>query len=570
MSRTIQGRFFENLERDPARHCISFVDVKGEFAWLSREEFFFKAMCYGGVLHEKGLCSGDAGVVVSVDPEHSATTVLAMLMLGARPLLVAPPAIQGVNSSLKSVVRHVVEKTGAKVALLPEEMAGDEAELKAANPGAHLEFGFAGLAAGEVSRDPEPAPSPNSIAAMQLTSGTTGFPRIAVWEQERMIAGIEGMARGMGVGSDDIYLNWTPLYHDMGLVNNFLCCMVNGIPLVLLSPIDVIRRPALWMRVLQDSKATTTWSPNFGFAVAADRCTEAELEGVRLDHVKGFWNAAERIHLDTFKKFHERFEPYGVKWEALKSNFGCVESIGGATFSDPDGPLVAERVDIVGMQKTGMAETVTDTVDLEQAQWIVSCGQAYPGLEVHIFDADGEELPDGAVGEVGLKTDARLVEYLDLPDETAAAIRGEYLFTGDLGYMRGPEFFWTGRKRERINLHGKKYDPSEFEAVVFDVEGLRKGCFVAFGLDDVAQGTQKLVIIVEVDDPIERSYRDISKDVRREVTMQLGVTIGELALVPKGTLTKTSSGKRRHRHFRNLYLGGELEILYETGVSRID
>ena len=68
---------------------------------------------------------------------------------------------------------------------------------------------------------------------MQLTSGTTGFPRICVWQQRNVTAAFDGMAAAMGVGGDDRFVNWTPLYHDMGLINNFLMCVTRGIPLVM-------------------------------------------------------------------------------------------------------------------------------------------------------------------------------------------------------------------------------------------------------------------------------------------------------------------------------------------------
>ena len=160
--------------------------------------------------------------------------------------------------------------------------------------------------------------------------------------------------------------------------------------------------------------------------------------------------------------------------------------------------------------------------------------------------------------------------YKEDPAETEAALFGGWVLTGDLGYTRAGEFFWTGRDRERINLHGKKYDPSDFESVLLTIDGLRKGCFVAFGVDDKAQGTQTLVIVAEVEDSISADqYKALGNLVRRTIQVQLGVTIAELAFVAKGTLTKTSSGKRRHRHFREMFVGGELDAVYQSGVGRI-
>jgi hypothetical protein len=62
-----------------------------------------------------------------------------------------------------------------------------------------------------------------------------------------------------------------------------------------------------------------------------------------------------------------------------------------------------------------------------------------------------------------------------------------------------------------------------------------------------------------VRDSTERTPDEISSDIRNRVFLQLGVNINDVVLVSQDTLTKTSSGKRRHRFFRKLYLDGKLE-----------
>ena len=88
--------------------------------------------------------------------------------------------------------------------------------------------------------------------------------------------------------------------------------------------------------------------------------------------------------------------------------------------------------------------------------------------------------------------------YLDDPESTDEAIHGHLLKTGDLGYIRHGEFFWTGRLRERITVRGRKIDPSDFEAVLLEVPGLRPGAFTVFGVDDAAAGTRRVVVVAEV------------------------------------------------------------------------
>ncbi len=353
-----------------------------------------------------------------------------------------------------------------------------------------------------------------------------------------------------------------------------LCC---GVPLAQMTPHDFIKRPALWLRTLSNIQATVTWSPNFGFAVCAAAVRDADLEGVRLDEVRAFYNAAERIHQSTIQRFHERFAPFGVGPHALRTNFGCAENVGGATFSDPHGPYVVECVDADCLEKDRLAVPAPAGAAGRQGRTaeIVGVGRPAPGLEIEILDDDREPLPPGTVGELAIRTPSRLLRYLDDEEATRRAIHDDLLLTGDLGYVRNGEVFWVGRVRERIVLSGRKFDPRDFEQAMLSVEGLRPGCFVAFGVDDPARGSQKLVIAAEVRDSLAspateeaRGGGETTEDTRDElehlrqrvhaaVLQEVGVRIDELMLVPQGSLTKTSSGKRRHRHCKDLYLRGE-------------
>jgi len=566
----VVGRILGLAEADPGRRCIAFLDAEGAFEWIDRQSFVARARLAEGALRRTGLRPDGVLLLVSVDPRECATLVLAALLVGARPLLLAPPSIQGVQSSLTAVLHSVLERTRADVTVVPPNLHHLAAELASTCPGTRVVVGADRLLAGEAAESTERAspelvsPLDTSIGLLQLTSGTTGFPRIATWRHDALLAALDGMAAGMGLREDDVYLNWTPLYHDMGLVNNFLLCQARGVPLSLLSPLDVVKRPAHWIRALATTQATTTWSPNFGLALAADRVQEAELDGVRLDHVRGVWNAAERVHLSTMERFWARFGPLGLAREALRTNFGCVETIGGVTFSAARASFRAERVDLAQLQEGAPVRALETGVEGVRVQSIVGLGPAYPGAELAVFDGAGERLPEGHLGAIAVRAAGTFSGYFGDAEASRAARVGEFVWTGDEGYLRDGELFWTGRRKERINLQGRKYDPSEFERTLDAVPGLRPGCFVAFGREDPARGTEGLVLLAEVV-PMEPSeLADVAARVRRAVALGHGLLLDVLWLMEKGALTKTSSGKRRHLHFQELFLSGRLVPLYRA------
>ena len=141
-------------------------------------------------------------------------------------------------------------------------------------------------------------------------------------------------------------------------------------------------------------------------------------------------------------------------------------------------------------------------------------------------------------------------------DATEAALVGNLLLTGDMGYLRDGELFWTGRARERITAHGRKIDPSDFEPALLEVAELRPGSFVAFGVDDPRLGTQRVVIVSEIHPESVAPAPTIRASVKKAVIERLGVAVDEVILVKAGTLVKTSSGKRRHRHWAQIYAAG--------------
>ena len=554
-ARSIQATLQTRLETSPDARALAYFDASRNFHWHAFGKLIEQASGPHAALVDAGLKPGDVAVILMSQPDESSRMLMGVLLAGGVPLLVAPPLIQGSNSSLPAIFKDVRKKTQARVVVYANRALAEQLH-------AHQSEASRAVIADEI---PHVSPATlqfaarpaRSIAAMQLTSGTTGSPRICVWTHEKVQAALAGMAQAMDLGPGDTFLNWTPLYHDMGLINNFMLCLLHEIPLVLMSPFDLMKCPALWLQALSETRATTSWSPNFGFALAAQRSTEKQLDGIRLDHVRGLWNAAERIHYATLVEFQQRFEPYGLAPQAIKTNFGCAENIGGATFSDPDGPYRVELLDPVALQERQEAIPAGPG---QEAMPVVGVGKGHPGITIHILDPDGRRLPEGRVGEVALETTSQMEGYLGEPEETASVMIDGLLKTGDLGFLRDGELFWTGRTRECIAFRGRKIDPSDFEAPLLTIPDLRPGCFVAFGVDDAATGTEKIVIVSEVNGESHRPLETVRRDVRQAVASQLGLlNLGEFVMVDRGTLTKTSSGKRRHRHFRELYLRGELE-----------
>jgi acyl-CoA synthetase (AMP-forming)/AMP-acid ligase II len=481
---SLQAEILARLSESPDGRCICFYGARETLHWQSRSQLYSKSVAVAQQLRQEGVQSGDVCIIVLPSGERAVNALLATLLLGAIPLLIAPPELVGGNLELHQTLHSAIHRTRPRVVICSPSIQPERIRIEKDFPATRFVFPT-DVEDMELKSEPfAPAlPAPTDIAAMQLTSGTTGAPRICVWDHKGVLAALDGMAAAMALSASDLCANWTPLYHDMGLVNNFFLCLARGIPLVLLSPQEFVRRPALWLRCLTQTGATITWSPNFGFALTARKAQESELEGVRLDRVRAFWNAAERIHAETLDAFHRRFAALGVRREALKTNFGCAENVGGATFSCANELPPCEHLDRRFLDERGIARVSPATSDAEKVV-LVSTGAAHPAINIRILSPRGRVLPDGHVGEICLDTPSRMLRYHQNAFETRRALRGGLLHTGDLGYLRNGHLFWVGRLRDRITIHGKKIDPSAFESIFTSTPGLREGCFAAFGVPD--------------------------------------------------------------------------------------
>lgn len=565
---SLQERLYRRLDEAPDSRAIAYYDAAEKLAWISYSEFYNQSLEVAAQLAANGFGKGDVCVIVLPSGHLAARSIMAVLQMGGNPLLVAPPAVQGSLLDLPRILKHTVRTSEAKVVLCANTMTDLREDLEKDLEGVTLLFGEEEIVqAGATPELERIYPASDDIGAMQLTSGTTGFPRVCVWSQEGILAALDGMEAACGITQEDICFNWTPLYHDMGLINNFMLCMTAGIPLVLFSPHEFVKRPYLWLKAMQETESTFTWSPNFGYAITAQRTRDRQIEGLDLSHVKAFWNAAERIHYDTVVAFYERFKDYGLQKSALKMNFGCAENVGGATFTAMDEDYQVEHLDANKLYGDWVAEEIPE--GQEGGVSIVSCGQPHPTLGIEILSDDNELLPEGHVGRVALRTPSRLLYFKGDEASTQAAHHADLLLTGDIGYKRNNNLYWVGREKERITLRGKKYDPSDFEPILFEVEGLRTGSFVVFGVDEGAHGTQRVVVVTEVREPLTRTLEEISADISKQVFLRLGVTISDIELVRAGTLAKTSSGKRRHRHFRQMYIDGKLKE-YRVDESAVE
>lgn len=124
-----------------------------------------------------------------------------------------------------------------------------------------------------------------------------------------------------------------------------------------------------------------------------------------------------------------------------------------------------------------------------------SCGHAVPTLDAKCFDADGNEAPQGEVGELWVKGAVVIKGYLNRPDATAESITDGWLHTGDVARIDEAGFiFVVDRVKDMVLRGGENIYCAEVESVVFDIDGVAE-CTV-FGVEDDRLGEEVGVAVV--------------------------------------------------------------------------
>jgi acyl-CoA synthetase (AMP-forming)/AMP-acid ligase II len=173
---------------------------------------------------------------------------------------------------------------------------------------------------------------------------------------------------------------------------------------------------------------------------------------------------------------------------------------------------------------------------------------------VKIVDARSHPLPDGAIGEIQVRSDCMLTGYFERPDLTAEAVLDGWYRTGDLGCVIDGDLYVTGRIKDLIIVGGKNIHPQDLEAEANEVPGLRPGRAVAFGVDDPGLGSEKIVMVCELAAPEDPAARAAIEAALRKRILQYDVTLADVRLVDDRWLIKTSSGKIARADNRAKYL----------------
>jgi acyl-CoA synthetase (AMP-forming)/AMP-acid ligase II/acyl carrier protein len=397
--------------------------------------------------------------------------------------------------------------------------------------------------------------TPEDIAFIQFSSGSTSDPKGVVLTHGNLMANIEGIGASDKMNENDRSLSWMPLTHDMGIIGFHLNMMTYNVNQYLMSTDLFSRRPLLWLAKASEHKATLLSSPNFGYkhylkSYTPEKAGELDLSSVRL-----IYNGAEPISVELCEQFLRTMAPHGVKSTAMHTVYGLAEASLAVSFPDPEKALTFVSIDRHAI-KTGDPVKFLSREHKDAATFVIE-GRPITHTEVKITGLNGETVAEDVIGDVQIRGANVTGGYYKNDTANAQAFTGDgWLKTGDTGFFHEGELVITGRSKEIIFINGQNYFPHDLENIALQCPQLELGKVVAFGVtQDIAKESELVIFVL---------YRGDLKDfipLAREVTVLIGEHLGvEVThVIPIKRIPKTTSGKIQRSVLGQQYLDGEFD-----------
>jgi fatty-acyl-CoA synthase len=399
--------------------------------------------------------------------------------------------------------------------------------------------------------------APDDASVIQYTSGSTAEPKGVLLTHANLLANIRAIGQAIALQPDDVAVSWLPLYHDMGLIGSWLAALYFGMPIVILSPLAFLARPARWLWAVHAHRGTLSAVPNFAFELCVRKITDEEIRGLDLSAWRLAFNGAEPVRHETIERFTRRFAPYGFRPEAMCPVYGLAEAAAALTVSPVARHLWCDHVVREAFQRTQEARPAPpgDPTALR----FVSCGRPVSEHEVRVVDGRGRPVDERVEGRIVFRGPSVTVGYVRNPEATRAAVHDGWWDSGDLGYQAKDELFITGRRKDMIIKGGRNIYPQEVEETAGRVPGIRTGCVAAFAVADPRFGSERLVVVAESRETSPAVRARLQAAVIDHVVAMVGIPPDAVVIAGPGAVRKTSSGKVRRSATREAYLAGRLE-----------
>ncbi|QDL10988.1 hypothetical protein DP113_26435 [Brasilonema octagenarum UFV-E1] len=386
---------------------------------------------------------------------------------------------------------------------------------------------------------------PDDLALLLLTSGSTGMPKGVTLTHRNIISSVAGTSQINHLTSQDISLNWLPLDHPGPLIRCVIRCIFLGCQQIHAPTAIVLQDILKWLDLIERYRVTTTWAPNFAFALLSERAIEIEQGRWNLSSVKSFLNTAEPIVPQTAQRVRELLSPHGLRDNAMHSSWGMAETSSGVTSSE---------------------EYLLNT-SIPQYASFAELGSPIPGISLRIVNDNQEVVNEQTIGYLQVKGSTVTSGYYQNPALNQEVFTEDGWFnTGDLGFLHNGRLTITGRTKNIIIINGVNYYSHEIEQVVEAVAGVEVSYTAACATRQLGSNTDELIVFFHTSISEDNRLGELLKEIRKKVVSKIGIRPAYLIPVEKEVIPKTSIGKIQHAQLKKSFEAGEFDSI----LKRVD
>lgn len=431
----------------------------------------------------------------------------------------APSSDDGMESSNSSTVDNDYDSTYGTGASSVSSIQQDAAERKERE---------------EVGTTVDDFTSLEGVAALMLTSGSTGAAKAVCLSHEQILTACKGKLAHMPMAKGAVALNWIGLDHVGSLTELHISSMVAGCDQVQVPTTEVIADPLLFLRLLSKHKVTRTFAPNFMMAKLLQllEATPApDTTGIDLSNLLYLISGGEPNSVETCVQLSAHFQKLGAPTtNTITPGFGMTETCAGSVYS-----LKCPEVDV----HTGTEFT--------------ALGTCVPGIEMRVND-----------GGLQIRGPIVFQRYFNNAEATQAAFTEDGWFrTGDNATIDASNTLrLVGRSKDLIIVNGVKYLPHELETAIDQAEipGVALSHVVCFAYRPAGASTELIQIIYqrEYDEQDGKARMDALQAIIRTVVTFAGARPRVLPLAP-GRLERSTLGKLSRAKVRTSLLNGDYQ-----------
>lgn len=542
---------------------LNFYSPRGELEnSVTYAQIRDRAQQIGRRLMSFGLTKGDRIALIAETSEDFVCYFIGCQYAGMLPVPLPLPTSFGGREGYTDQLHQQMKSCGATAAYSDSYMLP---LLDEATHGLKMKFvgtcdTFEAQATSEdVSKVTLPEISPEDLAYLQYSSGSTRFPHGVSVTHKSLMANCVAIGRdGMKLRDDDRCVSWLPFYHDMGLVGTLLSPITCQVTVDYLATESFARRPLEWLRLISRNRGTMTSSPTFGYEICTRRAKASDLEELDLSSWRVAGIGGDMIRVDVLAQFQDFFQEVGFGENTFLPSYGLAECTLAVSFADTEKSFEVDLVsDEILSGQVKKFEKIKPNGNGHKYRHVVNCGVPLPQYDLEIRDEDDTALGEREIGRVCIKGPSVMVGYFDDREATKLCLSEDgWLDTGDVGYMAEGSLYIIGRIKDLIIINGKNHWPQDIEWAVEQLPELRSGDSAAISIPG-DNDEEVPAILVQCRKRDEEDRLDLEMKIKDMVKAQIGSS-PRIILVPPRSLPRTSSGKLSRAKVRSQFLSGQL------------